>query len=324
MKALRWFVPRLWPLALLATTAACDDNMGVRGRVQNDAPGEIPIEIKSERLPSFDDYPVTRIFAGDPAEVDLDSHPDATAFRTALTRDAEEGASRARFAGHYRIVVIGCGTTCKSVWAVDLVDGSLHSLFTASTSVAFRPDSRLIVENEPAYYESLLNEMSVAEVARLMQSYGPPRFWVENEGTFQQVGPRDLGIDPRTRRIIAASAKRAAAVWRCRNDLEVSCAHGNCEAETGDAFTPMSVRADEAGAISVCAYSGCWEGQAQAIESGDFLILAGHDLEFSTSADSRFGRANVVLAIDRSDGVGTLKVSEFAQPVLCERPTSSG
>lgn len=304
---------QVWSLALVAMLAACDGSIGVDETEEPVGGQSAAAPPSGEGLPSFQDHPATPSFAGEPAEVDLTSHPEAKAFRTALTREIEDGASQARFAGHYRVVVVGCGTTCKSVWVVDLEDGSLHQPFTASVDVAFRPDSRLIVENDPAYYEGLLDEMSAAEVERLMDSYGPPRFWVENEGAFEQIGPRALAIDPRTRKVVAAPAG-----WRCRNDLEVSCYQGSCEATAGDDFTPMSVRAYATGAMSVCAYSGCWEGTGEIFESDEFRIFAGHDLEFSTSADSPSDRADVVLAIDRSDGVGTLKVGAFAQPLLCE------
>lgn len=322
MRARSWVRLPIW--AVLPLLAGCDGPIAVDGRVL-DAGGE-PVPADSERpssaapaLPRFEDYPATDAFTGEPAPVDLESHPDAKTFRTALTRDAEAGAEQARFAGHYRIVVIGCGTSCKAVWAVDLIDGSVHSLFTASYGVAFRPDSRLIVENDPATYESLLEEMPAAEVERVMRTYGPPRFWVENEGTFEQIGPHGLRIDPQTGKIVAASAGHGTASWQCTNDLEVRCGGGTCEVETADAFTPMSVTVDDSGAISVCAYSGCWEGTGEVFESGEFLVLAGQDLEFSTSRDSPSSRADIAIAIDRADGVATLKAAEFAHPLLCER-----
>ena len=103
--------------------------------------------------------------------------------------------------------------------------------------------------------------------------------------------------------------------WRCRNDLEVSCGEAGCSAEAGDAFTPMDIHIGGTGEISVCAYSGCWEGDAKTIEDGRFLMLIGHGLEHSTSEDPQ----DLVLTIDRQDGVGMLKVSSFALPILCKR-----
>ncbi len=107
--------------------------------------------------------------------------------------------------------------------------------------------------------------------------------------------------------------------WQCRNDLEVTCAEGACEAATEGDFTPMSVDFDDSGTISACAYSGCWEGTGEVVSSGDFLVVIGHDLPFSTARDSESAGADVVVALDREDRVATLKAEGFAQPLLCER-----
>lgn len=304
---------------LLTVTAGCDGSVGVRGPSGPPAGESERPKPRQHRLPAFEDFPVAAAFTGEPAEVNLESHPDARTFRTALTRDAEAGALDKRFAGHYRIVVIGCGTSCKSVWAVDLVDGSLRNLFTASTGVGFRPDSRLIIENDPTYYEGLLDEMSVEEVERMMDTYGPPRFWIEVDGDFEQIGPQELRIDPQARKIVPGSGAHDTTRWQCVNDLEVRCAHGACEAETAGGFTPMSVTIDDSGAMSVCAYSGCWEGTGEVLESGQFLVLIGHDLEFSTSRELESANEDIVVAIDRADGTATLKAGEFAHPLLCKR-----
>ncbi len=117
----------------------------------------------------------------------------------------------------------------------------------------------------------------------------------------------------------AAEAASASEKWQCRNDLEVSCSDGACNVEPRDAFTPMSVNVDDSGMISACAYSGCWEGTGEVFRSGDFLILAGQDLKFSTAPDSESAGADVVIAIDRSDMVATFKAGTFAHPLLCDR-----
>ncbi len=114
-----------------------------------------------------------------------------------------------------------------------------------------------------------------------------------------------------------ASPGEAPESWQCRNDLEVLCSREGCEAETGDAFTPMSVSFTSTGAMSVCAYTGCWEGSGEAVGSGDFLVLIGHHLEFSTYPDSESAKEDIVIVIDRADGVATLKAGHFAHPLLC-------
>jgi hypothetical protein len=144
-------------------------------------------------LPKFEDYPAPEIFAGTPAAVNLASHPDAEMLRTQLTEDP---GYETRFAGHYRVVEIGCGTACQAIWAVDLIDGSVFSLFTASSGVAYRPDSRLIVMNDPAFFEEMLETASVAVVEEYMATYGAPVFWLEEEGEFEWIGPEGVRIDP--------------------------------------------------------------------------------------------------------------------------------
>jgi hypothetical protein len=153
-----------------------------------------------DALPRFEDYPAVPIVAGTPAKVNLASHPDAKKFRTALTQPF---TPQQRFAGHYRIVEIGCGTGCQSIFAVDLVDGSVFSLFTASGGVVYRPDSRLIVRNDPQTYYDMLETMSVEDVEPLMALYGRPEFWLERAGKFERIGPKELRIDPVSKRIVA-------------------------------------------------------------------------------------------------------------------------
>ena len=117
-------------------------------------------------------------------------------------------------------------------------------------------------------------------------------------------------------------ASSPAESWQCRNDLEVSCIDGACGVETADGFTPMDVSFDDSGAMSVCAYSGCWQGTGEVVRSGDFLILMGQGLKFATARDDDSANANIVIAVDRVDRVATLKAGTFALPLLCERSES--
>jgi hypothetical protein len=59
--------------------------------------------------------------------------------------------------------------------------------------------------------------------------------------------------------LLAVPGAVSATDFGCRNEkAEIRCADGACEIET-DAFTPMGL-GHHKGLISVCAYSGCWEG----------------------------------------------------------------
>ena len=150
-------------------------------------------------LPTYEDYPAVETFDGTPAQVNLASHPDANMFRTRL---AEIPPYETRFAGHYRIVEIGCGTACQSIWAVDLIDGSVYSLFTASSGVAYRPDSRLIVKNDPAFFTEMLDTTTVAEIQGYMETYGEPEFWLEEDAQFERIGPDAVVMDTFSKKIV--------------------------------------------------------------------------------------------------------------------------
>ena len=109
-------------------------------------------------------------------------------------------------------------------------------------------------------------------------------------------------------------------VWQCRNDLEIRCDGENCEAVKEGAFTPMSVRFDDAGSMTVCAYSGCWEGTGDVFKNGEFLVLTGQDLSFSTSRNDPKMNQSIVIALDKSNNVAMLKAGQFAHPVVCRQP----
>ncbi|CAN5356268.1 hypothetical protein BH20GEM2_BH20GEM2_11830 [soil metagenome] len=111
------------------------------------APGAPPPAARPDgESPSFEDYPVEEIYRGEPAPVDLDSHPDARQFRTALSRGAAEGPN---FAGHYTVVTWGCGTMCQQLRIVDARTGRVYEGPISMLGVEYRLDSRLLVINPP-------------------------------------------------------------------------------------------------------------------------------------------------------------------------------
>lgn len=80
----------------------------------------------------------------------------------------------------------------------------------------------------------------------------------------------------------------------------------------------MAVSVSLAGEMSVCAYSGCWEGQAASIlMSGEYLTFHATDLKWSQSPTD----AGIACAatIDRQSRTGTIMVDNFAHPMTCER-----
>ena len=106
-----------------------------------------------DKAPRYQDFAVTNIFKGKPAEVDLSSHPQARSYRTELKRQAARGPD---FAGHYKIAIWGCGTACAAFAIVDSQTGHVYFLpelpyvtFTdwdyTNSDLQFHIDSRLLV-----------------------------------------------------------------------------------------------------------------------------------------------------------------------------------
>lgn len=104
------------------------------------------------------------------------------------------------------------------------------------------------------------------------------------------------------------------AEWHCRNqDMEVSCSQKKCEA--AEAFTPVDVTVSDLGLMSVCAYSGCWNGKGKVLKSGSHLIISANKLKWSGISPNQ---ANFIFGMDKTDNVAVIKGSNFAMPLLCK------
>ena len=107
------------------------------------------------------------------------------------------------------------------------------------------------------------------------------------------------------------------ATWSCQSQVEVWCTVDSCAAKAEDETTPLDVWAREDGEISVCAYTGCWEGAAQFSNTDGRLVWAARNLDF-TSGRGGFG-ADVSLMIITGEGVGFVRAGGLATPLLCAR-----
>ncbi|HMK38150.1 MAG TPA: hypothetical protein VK569_02340 [Bacteroidota bacterium] len=74
-------------------------------------------------LPKFGEFSVAEEFKGKPAPVDLSSDPQAGRYRTRLREGAKSGPN---FAGHYTIVIWGCGSSCQQFAIVDASTGGVY------------------------------------------------------------------------------------------------------------------------------------------------------------------------------------------------------
>jgi hypothetical protein len=106
----------------------------------------------SQRWP-FQDYPA-KVFQGTPSRPKLET-PLARKHATIIRREAKRGAN---FAGHYRVIAWGCGTSCAVYVIVDERTGTVFEPLEISKGVdlgvsapQFRVDSTLmIVANCPS------------------------------------------------------------------------------------------------------------------------------------------------------------------------------
>lgn len=112
---------------------------------------------QAKRWPRFEDYPAPTSFKGTPAPAKIVSSR-AKLFRTAIRNGASNGPN---FAGHYTLVMWGCGSSCRQFAIVDAQTGTVyipgglmqldtgpwmqHDPLAAEEPVQFRKDSHLLI-----------------------------------------------------------------------------------------------------------------------------------------------------------------------------------
>ena len=128
--------------------------------------------------PSFNDFKVTMVYQGAPAQVILKSE-DEMAFRTRLREAAKQPVN---FAGQYVLTTWGCGTGClygaavnKKIGSVTFLPGTVSGWQGKGERVMFHRNSRLLIlagvidegeENGLHYYEFVNDKFKhVASIA---------------------------------------------------------------------------------------------------------------------------------------------------------------
>lgn len=101
---------------------------------------------QSIELPlQFDDFPVSEKYTGTPATVNLNTDANARRFHTVLRNGAKDGPN---FAGHYTVVMWGCGTSCQGIAIVDAKTGAVYMTgLVAESGAKYRINSKLLVVN---------------------------------------------------------------------------------------------------------------------------------------------------------------------------------
>lgn len=100
----------------------------------------------AEQAIKHPDFRVEATFEGEPAALDTSSHEQAGAFKTRLSEELPKGPN---FAGAWRIIPIGCGTSCLNLFLTSVTDGTVHSVLPSCGAFEASLNSRLLVINPP-------------------------------------------------------------------------------------------------------------------------------------------------------------------------------
>jgi hypothetical protein len=77
-------------------------------------------DLTDQSAPKFEAYPSATHPLTGPVKLDLRSNPIAKRYRTLITQEMRHGAN---FAGYYRVVIWGCGSSCAQFAVVNLKTG---------------------------------------------------------------------------------------------------------------------------------------------------------------------------------------------------------
>jgi hypothetical protein len=111
---------------LLVATIACTLNVCASITDQSEPTKDCRVVISKDlvdsKAPNFEAYALKKSETVTNPKVDIQSAEFGKAFRTVLIRAAKRGPN---FAGHYRVVVWGCGSSCSSFAVVNLITGRI-------------------------------------------------------------------------------------------------------------------------------------------------------------------------------------------------------
>ena len=107
----------------------------------------------------------------------------------------------------------------------------------------------------------------------------------------------------------------AAQDFSCRNEAaEIRCADGKCEVEA-QAFTPMALERHGA-TLTLCAYSGCWEGRLLVRRTrGDIELLFA---ELRATGPERRPGGSIAVIHDRRERTAQMRWGGFSNAMACE------
>ncbi len=109
-------------------------------------------------------------YAGETADVNFDSLPDAKLFQTTITKQSAEGPN---FAGHYTIATWGCGTECQGFAIIDAITGDIVEYepsinHQVSEGLSHVLDSNLLVLNSKSDNQEYLDSIKGSSVSEVV------------------------------------------------------------------------------------------------------------------------------------------------------------
>ena len=109
------------------------------------------------------------------------------------------------------------------------------------------------------------------------------------------------------------TTQASAATWKCSNpDLEIRCLDGSCA--VAESFTPLAITLAANQQLSVCAYSGCWQGPSEVQQAGNYTVVVGSELEWLGHTGPA---ADFIVVLDSLDQTGFIKGAGFSMPLNC-------
>jgi hypothetical protein len=108
-----------------------------------------------------------------------------------------------------------------------------------------------------------------------------------------------------------------ATSWQCRNDVEIQCDQAACTVAKPGEFTPLGLSFTSGGRFSLCAYSGCWEGQGKVVARKPFLVIEKRQAAWSDPQTKN--ASDILIAFAQEDRIALVKAGGLALPLHCEK-----
>jgi hypothetical protein len=124
----------------------------------------------ADPIPQFEEHGVAPVAPIEAMPPDLASHPDATTFRSVLQEGSAHGVN---FAGHYTLVMWGCGSPCNRFALIDRWTGAVYfPPIGPALGAQFRADSTLLIADPPG-----MIRLQCPELRHMFST----QYWVWNE-----------------------------------------------------------------------------------------------------------------------------------------------